>query len=130
MKTLIVEDEVTSRLLLQEFLKPYGGVHTVADGKQAIGAVRAALESGDGYDLVCLDIMMPGMDGYQTLREIRRLEEERGILSSRGAKIVMTTALDRVGNVFEAFRNLCDDYLFKPIDRAQLLERLMKLQLI
>jgi two-component system chemotaxis response regulator CheY len=130
MKTLIVEDDFTSRLLLQELLKSYGPSHVAVNGREAVEAVRLALEAGEPYDLICLDIMMPEMDGQAALREIRAMEEDRGILSSQGVKVIMTTALEDVKNVFNAFKGLCDAYLFKPIEKKKLIEELKKLSLI
>ena len=124
MKTLIVEDDFISRLYLQEILKPYGAVHIAVNGKEAVEAARAALDAGEQYDLICLDIMMPEMDGHEALRQIRGLEESRGILPPRGSKIFMTTALDNMKNIFEGFRGLCDAYLAKPLSKANLLENL------
>ena len=130
MKTLIVEDDFTSRLLLQKFLKSYGPSHTAVDGREAVEAVRMALESGEPYDLICLDIMMPEMDGQQALREIRVQEEAKGILAPRGAKIVMTTAWAAKTTVLEAIRGKCDCFLVKPIHKARLIEELHKMKLI
>ena len=123
MKTLVVEDDFISRLLLQQILQKYGPVHVAVNGAEAITAVRAAMDADEPYNLICLDIMMPGTDGYEALNEIRAIEEARGIFSSRGAKIFMTTALDGMSNVVEAFHGLCDAYLFKPIETAKLLEQ-------
>jgi two-component system chemotaxis response regulator CheY len=130
MKTLIVEDDFTSRLLLHEVLKRYGAVHIAVNGREAVEAARAARDGGEPYDLICLDIMMPEMDGYAALREVRAGEEARGILSSHGVKIIMTTALHQVKNVVEAFHGLCDAYLFKPIDGTKLVAQLHELRLI
>jgi len=130
MKSLIVEDDFTSRLLLQEILKWYGSIHMAVNGREAVSAVAAALDAGEPYDLICLDIMMPEMDGQQALQEIRKLEEARGILPPGGAKIFMTTALGRLDNVTRAFRGLCDAYLVKPIDKANLLKHLHDFHLI
>jgi two-component system chemotaxis response regulator CheY len=130
MKTLIVEDDFTSRVLLQEILKRYGPVHIAVNGKEAVEAVRAALDEDGPYDLVCLDIMMPEMDGYQALQQIRSLEESRRVEPSEVAKIFMVTALDGMKNVFQAFQGLCDAYLVKPINKAKLLEQLNTFGLI
>ena len=129
MKTLIVEDDFTSRLLLQELLRSYGPSHVAVNGEEAIAAVRAALELNEPYDLVCLDIMMPEMDGHQALREIKALEEQYGQSTARGTKVIMTTALGG-RNVFEAFREQCDAYLIKPIEKSKLIGSLHKLDLI
>lgn len=130
MKTLIAEDDFTSRLLMQELLKQYGETHTAVNGKEAIEAVRRAVKVGVPYDLICLDIMMPEMDGQQALREIREMEKVRGIISSRGVKIIMTTALADPQNVMSAFYSLCDAYLPKPIRKVDLISALKSLKLI
>ena len=130
MKTLIVEDDFVSRLLLQKFLINYELPHIAVNGQEAVDAVRIALEEGQPYDLICLDIMMPGMDGHQALKEIRALEEAKGIFSTDGAKIMMVTALSDIQNKANAFYGLCDGYLTKPIHKEDLLNELSKLGLI
>jgi len=130
MRTLIVEDDFTSRLLLQSVLNGYGECHIAVNGREAVEAFRAAQASGEPYDLICMDIMMPEMDGQAAVREIRALEEAGGTLSSHGVKIIMTTALDDVKSVVQSFKALCDAYLFKPIDTADLLGRIKDLHLI
>ena len=130
MKTLIAEDDPTSRLLLHEFLKSYGLCHMAVNGKEAVESVRAALEANKPYDLICLDIMMPEMDGQEALREIRRLETAAGIAASNRITIVMTTALSDQENVTDAIRGKCDCFLAKPIHKGKLLHELRKLALI
>jgi len=130
MRTLIVEDDFTCRLLLLEILKVYGEVHIATNGTEAVTMVRMALDAGEPYDLICLDIMMPEMDGQEALRLIREQEETRGIRSTQGARIVMMTALDDVHNVIDAFSKLCDGYLTKPIKKTALLDKLKTLELI
>ena len=122
MKTLIVDDDPVSRLLLQGCLKVYGATNVAVNGKEAVEAMRLALEANDPYDLICLDIMMPMLDGHGALKQIRALEADKGIWSSHGAKVVMTTALGDMKNVNTAFGSLCDAYLVKPIAKAKLLE--------
>ena len=130
MRTLIVEDDFTSRLLIQELLKTYGPIHIAVTGGEAVDAVRAALGENQPYDLICLDIMMPEMDGQQALREIRALEEDHGIFSPDGCKIIMTTALTDMKDIMESYHNLCDAYLNKPIRKEMLLDELSKLKLL
>ena len=105
MKTLIVEDDFTSRLLLHEILKKYGATHIAVNGREAVEAVRTSLDSRERYDLICMDIMMPVMDGQTSLKNIRELEGARGILSTHGAKIFMITVLDDVKNVVARSKN-------------------------
>jgi two-component system chemotaxis response regulator CheY len=120
MKTLIVEDDVVSRILLQELLQSHGPAHVAVNGREAVAAVAAALQCGEPYDLICLDIMMPEMDGQQALREIRALEAQQSASGKAGAKILMTTARYETENVMGAFREQCDGYLVKPVDEAKL----------
>ena len=130
MKTLIVEDDFTCRLLLQELLKSYGDSHIAVNGKEAVEAVRISMETCEPYNLICLDVMMPVMDGQQALKEIRSLEETEGTLSSNRAKIMMTTALGDLNNVMSAYNSLCDAYLTKPIDKTALIKKLREMKLI
>lgn len=130
MKTLIVEDDFTSRILLQKILKTWSETHIAVNGKEAVQAVCLALDAGQPYDLICLDIMMPEMNGQDALKAIRKAEEEHGIFSSQGAKIIMTTALSDMKNVNNAFHGLCDAYLVKPIDKNKLLEHLQAFALV
>ncbi len=130
LRVLLVEDDFASRLLLQTFLSTFGECHIAVNGREAVAAFRAALEHGLRYDLICMDIMMPEMDGREAVRQIRALEEEHGILSSSGAKIIMTTAVDDVKEVIRCFHELCDSYLTKPVDLGTLLGRMKSYQLI
>jgi two-component system chemotaxis response regulator CheY len=127
---LLVEDDFTSRLFLQTVLTRYGECHIAVNGREAVAAFRAALESGKKYDLICMDIMMPEMDGQTAVREIRAFEEAGGTLSTHGVKIIMTTALDDVKNVIESYKALCDAYLCKPIDTGELLALIRDLHLV
>jgi two-component system chemotaxis response regulator CheY len=100
------------------------------NGKQAVDTVQLALEAGEPYNLICLDIMMPKLDGHAALKQIRDMEQARGICSTNGAKIVMTTAVNNMKNVNEAFGSLCDAYLVKPVGKEKLIQTLRELKLI
>lgn len=130
LRVLLVEDDFSSRLLLQTFLSGYGECHVAVNGLEALAAFGAALERGERYDLICMDIMMPEMDGREAVRRLRALEEVHGILSTSGAKIIMTTAVDDIKTVSRCFEDLCDGYLTKPIDLAKLLAAMKSYQLI
>lgn len=122
MKFLIVDDDKLCRVLLQKILSPYAECDLALDGAEAAEAVRLALEDGSPYDLVCLDIMMPGTDGHQALDLIRRLECDHGVYGSDGTKIIMTTALNDSKHCIRAFREGCESFVAKPIDRRKLLD--------
>jgi two-component system chemotaxis response regulator CheY len=130
LRILLVEDDVTSRLVLQTFLSRYGECHIAVNGREGVEAFRSILERGQRYDLICMDIMMPEMDGREALRHVRALEEAQGISSTYGAKIIMTTALADIKGVVRCFWELCDSYLVKPIDLTQLLSQLKSYRLV
>jgi two-component system chemotaxis response regulator CheY len=129
-KTLIVEDDFTSRLVLQTFFSRYGECHIAVNGREAVEAFRFALEDAHRYDLICMDIMMPIMDGREAVKQVRALEEARGILSTSGARIFMTTAVNDVKEVVRCFKELCDAYLVKPIDLRELLRQVKSFGLV
>jgi two-component system, chemotaxis family, chemotaxis protein CheY len=130
MRVLVVEDDFTSRLILQEILKDHGTVHIVVNGREALEAVRAAMLTGELYDLICMDIMMPEIDGQTALKQIREMERKAGICDPNCVKIVMTTALGDKDNVMDAIREHCDGYMIKPYNKATLLDHLRKFALI
>ena len=119
--------EFTSRRLLQIFLSPLGEIHVAVNGKEAVDAVRLALEEGVPYALICLDIRIPELDGQEVLRSIRDMEAQKGIAAGAGAKILMTTVLSDNENIQQAFQQGCDDYLVKPIEKNVLFDKLRSL---
>jgi len=92
--------------------------------------VRRALEQNSPYELICLDIMMPEMNGFDVLSKLREAEEQRGLYGRAAAKVMMTTGLDDWPNIRNAFRDQCDGYLVKPLNRPKLVQDLRGLGLI
>lgn len=130
MKILLAEDDFVTRKFMTNFLSKYGECDVTVDGMEAVDAFMMALEDGEPYDLVCLDIMMPVMDGYQALVGIRNLEKERNISSDNAVKVIMATALNDEKNVKMAFDLGCTVYSGKPIDQEKFEQALKKLGLI
>lgn len=130
MRSLVVEDDFTERILLTEFLKSYGECDNAHDGKAALKMVSRAVEMGAYYDLICLDIVMPEVDGHTTLAGIRRIEAEKKVPSTKAAKIIMVTALTDRKNFFAAMGANCDGYIRKPVRLEMLLEELKNMKLI
>lgn len=129
-KILIVEDDMISRKFLSKFLDRYGDCDMVVDGLEAIDAYLLSVKDKEPYDLICLDIMMPKVDGIKVLKAIRNLEKENKVPESDMVKIIMTTALGDKEVVDEAFQNGCDAYASKPIDTQKLIEVLKKIKFI
>jgi len=131
MKILIVEDDFISRRILKEILAEFGNCDVVVDGEEAIQAFQLAHEEKAPYDLICLDIMMPNMDGHEALSRIREFEKERSISGASEVKVIMVTALDDPKTVFKAYyRGGATSYIVKPIEKEKLVEELRVLGLI
>ncbi|BCZ45625.1 response regulator [Clostridium gelidum] len=120
MKILIVEDDLSSRKFLYKFMSNYGDCDITVDGMEGLDAYLMALDEGEHYDLICLDIMMPKVDGVKVLKTIREMEKQRGIEGERKVKIIMTTALNDVDLVKNSFDSGCEVYANKPIDIKKL----------
>ena len=130
MKVLVVEDDFTSRKILQNVLSRYGECDVAVNGKEAVTAFKAAHLEGKPYDLICLDIMMPEMDGFEALSKIREVEAGFGLHGLSGVKVVMTTALGDYDSIMKSFRAQCEAYLIKPIDHAKLIKQIKDMGLI
>ena len=130
MKTLIAEDDFTSRLLLQEILSSYGPTHVAVNNQKTVDAIKTAIKASKPYELICLDIMMPEMDGHEVLKQIRAFERAGGTPAGKGVKVIMTTALRDKTNVLAAIGEGCDAYLVKPFDKAKLQSHLRSFGLI
>lgn len=130
MKILLAEDDFASRKFMTKYLSQFGECEVTVDGEEAVDAYMMALEDGEPYDLVCLDVMMPVLDGYQVLKAIRDIEAEKGISKQNRVKVIMTTALNDEKNVKMAFELGCEAYSGKPIDAKKFEMVLQKLGLI
>ena len=130
MRILIVEDDLASRRFLQKFLSQYGETDVVVDGMEALDAFLFSLKSNQPYDLVCLDVMMPKVDGIKVLKTIRELETQKGILPYKRVKVIMTTALTGTDYVQNAFELGCEGFASKPIDTKKFVEVMEKIGLI
>lgn len=101
--TLVVDDEIPACLTLEKFLRKRGfearSVHT---GEEAVRSVKESAP-----DIVVLDIKMPGMDGIETLRRIRKMDEDM--------VVIMLTAIDDVATALTTIREGADDFLRKPV---------------
>ncbi|NLM12474.1 MAG: response regulator [Epulopiscium sp.] len=130
LKILIAEDDLASRQFLKKFLSKYGECDIVVDGLEAIDAYMLAMREKKPYDLICLDIMMPKIDGVKVLKAIRDMEAQNFILPEKRVKIIMITALAEAELVQTAFQYGCEAYASKPIDIDKFVEVMEKLELI
>ncbi|MCR5148066.1 MAG: response regulator [Eubacterium sp.] len=115
MKVLIAEDDMASGKFLTKLLSKYGQVDLARDGIEAVDSFVKAASEDSKYDLVCLDIMMPKIDGYKALESIRNAERKLGIPRISRCKVVMISALDEGFDSSYASDDY-DEYICKPID--------------
>ena len=130
MKTLIVEDDYITSQVMLELIKSYGETELAENGMEAVEKFRTAINQNHKFDVIFLDIMMPGMDGQEVLQKIREYEEENNIKGLDSCKIVMTTALDDFENIKKAFINQAEGYVVKPVDQDKLVKALTDLEML
>ena len=116
LKILVAEDDEANRKFLSKLLAKFGEVTVVADGFQAVKSYMQALDEKEPFRLVCLDVMMPKINGYKALDAIRDLESRNALIDGEKAKIIMISALDEGGFDEELAGNQYDCYMSKPID--------------
>ncbi|MHB8123047.1 MAG: response regulator [Desulfuromonadaceae bacterium] len=124
MKALIVDDVEMNRELLAIFLEGRAISILAESGEEALKLVDEALGGDVYFDLICMDISMPGMDGHEALRKIREAEELSGC---KRATVFMVTGSSSPDDMFDALINGgCDDYLTKPLMQQSFSDLLVK----
>lgn len=129
MRSLVIEDEAVSRRMLKAYLDTHGACEAAEDGFKGIEAVAKAFADNQPYDLICLDIVMPGMDGQEVLSRIRELERTAGISKEGRAKILMTSVVLDEESVLKKISEW-DGYLTKPFEKGDVEDHLRDFGLI
>ncbi|MBH9554335.1 response regulator transcription factor [Inhella gelatinilytica] len=111
---LLVDDSPEMLILLEELLSDRYNIQTASSGSEAMEWLGSA---GSLPDLILLDCLMPGMDGYQTCQEIRRS-------SASGVPVVFLSALSSIEERLKGYSAGGDDYICKPFDMAELLAKI------
>lgn len=127
MRILIVDDEMVSRTKLELIMENFGDCRTADHGEDALTAFHEAHRNEDPFDLIMLDINLPGMDGIQLLSAIRNAEKELNIEKAHRAKILMTTSYRDKDRIVASVQSGCDDYIGKPFDPDLIRHKLGKL---
>jgi two-component system chemotaxis response regulator CheY len=129
-RLLVVEDNLVNQEFLRLSLLGWGEFVAVDSGEQALETVRSALFGGTFFDVIFMDIMLPGMDGLQTLERIRALENELDLPTEKRAKVIMTTSLDDNSKASRAFiHGQAVSYMTKPFRPGDVVEEMAKLGL-
>ena len=131
MYSLIVEDDFVSRKILQKILCAYGECDIAVNGLEAIDAFKLAWNKSQPYDLICMDIMMPLVDGQEALRQIRQIEKDLDLKDADAVKIIMATALNDKKEVFDAmYQGGASSYFVKPVEVDAFIKELKVLGLL
>jgi len=130
MKSLVIEDDYITSMVLQEMLLAYGTADIAENGLLGVNAVEKSIQTNEFYNVIFSDIMMPEMDGMEALEKIREIESNHNIEGKDRTKIIMCTALDDYETVKKSFSNQCDGYLVKPFTTEKVSEALKNLNLI
>lgn len=129
MRILIAEDDLISRKYLHRLLQSYGECDLTSNGIEAVDAYFLALEENHPYELICLDIMMPKLDGIRAFEIIRKNERGNTVFEAP-VPIIMTTALSESPDVFGNYATGNEYYLTKPFDIGSLTNAMRTLKLI
>jgi len=131
LRALIVDDDPINTVFLAEILSPYAACDIAGDGRAGLSAFEQALTAAAPYDIIFMDVMMPGMDGHQALEGIRHLEQTQGVPVSQAAKVIMISALNDTRTVYRAFfQGHALSFLNKPFSGETVLSELRKFDLI
>ncbi len=130
MKALVVEDNFTSRKVLIHMLSDLMECDMAVNGDEAVLAFEDAFKNNEPYDVIFLDIMMPGKDGMAVLEEIRTYENQHGINGLDGVKIIITSGLDDSKSILDAFKSGCEGYIVKPYHKEEILVKMEELNLM
>lgn len=127
-RCLIVDDDELGRELIAHYLEGVADCAMAENGLQAVEMFRAAFESGNPYDLLILDIVMPEMDGHTAAKEIRLIEKEWGVSVNAGVNIIVLSSLNTPSDVIQAYVSAKSAaHLVKPVQPEKLLATLGKL---
>lgn len=127
MNILIIDDDYVTQLAMTNMLSQYGNCETAEDGEEAIAAFRQALSAGQPYDLITIDIDMPGLNGIEVLDFLINQEKKSRLPH---AKKIMVSAKGSPKNVVAATRSHCDAFLVKPVRKHVILKKLIELGLL
>jgi len=118
---------MVSRTKLELIMENFGDCKTLEDGDDALGVFHRAHQEDDPFDLIMLDINLPGIDGIQLLSALRTAEKDLNISRPHQAKILMTSSYRDKERIVASIQSGCDDYIGKPFDPDLIHSKLDKL---
>ena len=129
-RALVVDDVPANCRVMKALLARYGTADTVLHAREAVAAFQTAWKCEQPYNLICLDIMLPEIDGVKLLEVLRKMEAAMNLDEGQRAKVIMVSALDD-----NKFMGRCRElgacaFLVKPIDSSGLANCLRKTGLV
>lgn len=127
-RILLVEDDRTTRELLQRYLSDSALITETECSSAASTLVTTAADAGEPFDIVLLDFMLTDGDGLTLLRRIREEEERRDVAPFHRMLIIMTTSKEDAPTIISCFREGADGYLMKPVVKHDVVELIRRLR--
>jgi two-component system chemotaxis response regulator CheY len=128
---LVVDDDEMGRLMLQDFLSEFAPCDCAVNGREGLDFFERALAGGNPYDMLCVDLVMPEMNGLALIRKIRDIEKTHPFFSNSRTRIFVISASDSTWEKADLLLdNLCDDFITKPFNRDSLKADLYKYDLV
>jgi len=131
MRVLVVDDDYVSRSKLKAVLSSFADCDAAPDGEIALKMFQKAHEESVPYDLITMDIDMPGMSGQDVIQQIRQWEHEHQVCQQgKEAKILMVTVKSDPRSIVTSFRDGCEWYLIKPVTKEKVLDAFERVGLV
>lgn len=131
LNVLTVDDDEVTQFHVNQLLLPLGKNRIAYSGVDAIARVGESIERGQNYDLIIMDVVMPGLDGLTAVREMVKLYNDRKVPLELRPKILMLTSVEERDTQIDALYACgADYYLTKPLDGERLTEALREMGLV
>lgn len=128
---LIVDDDELSLSILADFFAQFAECDRANDGREAFKLFEAAIASGQPYNLICTDLIMPIVDGRDLTRKVRARENTLPIVDCLRTPIFVISASDSTADIQATILDCdADDYIVKPFKPQQIISLLQKYKII
>jgi len=120
MRSLVIDDEPTARMQLRFLLESRGPVDEAPDAIAGLQRIRDAVADNDPYDLVCIDLSMPGPNGIDAIKMVQEVDKK--LRQGKHTNVVVVTASDDQKDIRAALHQHVDGYLLKPVTPGQIVD--------
>ncbi|MEO5353583.1 MAG: response regulator [Magnetococcus sp. XQGC-1] len=131
LKTLIIDDHPASIALLENLLAEHCTCFSATSGEEGLALFAEAHKSSEPFDVVLLDILMPDLDGIETLKRMRKIEladREVQLFGKRDglARIIMQTSSDSPQDFMDSYlKGRCNGFILKPYSKEEIVEKVL-----